>query len=143
SQSVLERNKHGSRDGAFVQPMLTKAKAATMALDAGFMANFTGGMWAAPLYLANGPGGKGVFFAVTTSNMVYALDETTGAIVWMHSIGQAGTGSPGPGINARGILSTPVIDATTNTIYVAGGIGPASPTRHEIHGISTDTGMAQ
>ena len=50
-----------------------------MALDTDFKADFTGAMWASPLYLENGPGGKGVFFAVTTGNDVFALDETTGA----------------------------------------------------------------
>jgi hypothetical protein len=62
SQSVLERNKHPSRDGAFVQPGLTKTAAATMAPDAAFTANFAStseAMWASPLYLQNGPGGKG------------------------------------------------------------------------------------
>src|SRR5438309_772622 len=31
--SVLERNKHPSRDGLFLQPELTKAKAATLIVD--------------------------------------------------------------------------------------------------------------
>ena len=81
-QSVLERNNHPSRDGVFVQPKLTKAVAATLKLESAFKATFTGAMWASPLYLQNGPGGKGVFFAVTTGNDVFALDETTGATVW-------------------------------------------------------------
>ena len=88
SNSVLERNNHPSRDGHFVQPALTKAAAATMAFDTGFQATFTGAMFASPLYLENGPGGKGVFFAVTTGNDVFALDETTGAVVWTHNIGR-------------------------------------------------------
>ena len=72
-------------------------------------------MFASPLYLENGPGGKGVFFAVTTGNDVFALDETTGAMVWMHNIGSspqhsgAGCGS----IHPIGIVSTPVIDAAS------------------------------
>src|SRR5438552_12829086 len=65
SQSVLERNNHPSRDGVFVQPKLTQAAAATLTLETSFSATFTGSMWASPLYLQNGPGGKGVFFAVT------------------------------------------------------------------------------
>ena len=141
SASVLERNKHGSRDGAFVQPTLTKAKAATMALDANFMATFSGGMWASPLYLANGPGGKGIFIAVTTGNMVYALDETTGAVVWMHSIGMAATGTgAGCGEGPIGISGTPVIDAASRTLYVAGGIGGGGVMSHEVHALSVDDG---
>jgi hypothetical protein len=141
STSVLERNKHPSRDGAFVQPTLTKAKAATMALDANFMANFNGGMWASPLYMANGPNGKGAFFAVTTSNMVYALDETTGAIIWMHSIGMASNSTgAGCGDGPIGISGTPVIDAKTRTLYVAGGVGDGVM-RHEVHALNIDDGM--
>jgi hypothetical protein len=140
STSVLERNKHPSRDGAFVQPTLTKAKAATMAPDAMFMANFNGGMWASPLYMANGPNGKGAFFAVTTSNMVYALDETSGAIIWMHSIGMASNSTgAGCGDGPIGISGTPVIDAKTRTLYVAGGVGDGVM-RHEVHALNIDDG---
>ena len=139
--SVLERNKHPSRDGAFVQPTLTLAKAATMALDANFMATFNGNMWASPLYMANGPNGKGAFFAVTASNMVYALDETTGAVLWMHSIGMASNGTgAGCGEGPIGISGTPVIDAKTRTLYVAGGVGD-NVMRHEVHALNIDDGM--
>jgi hypothetical protein len=140
--SVLERNKNPSRDGAFVQPTLTKAKAATMAPDANFMANFNGGMWASPLYMQNGPNGKGAFFAVTTSNVVYALDETTGATIWMHSIGMASqTTGANCGDGPIGISGTPVIDAKTRTLYVAGGIGTNGVMRHEVHALNIDDGM--
>jgi hypothetical protein len=114
-----------------------------MAIDTAFNATFIGSMSASPVFLASTMPGKGRFFAVTLSNSVYALDETTGATIWMHNIGVPGTGSPGPGIQGRGIISTPIIDATSRTIYVAGGIGPGGPTRHEIHALSVDTGMEQ
>src|SRR5450432_349899 len=140
-QSVLTRNKHETRDGFFIQPTLTKAMAAKMVLDANFNATFTGGMWSSPLYMENGPGGHGAFFAVTLSDMVYAFDETTGAIVWMHSIGTApGIGFAGCG-NTTGITSTPVIDATTRTLYLAGVVNGAAGVAHEIHALSVDTGM--
>ncbi|HEY3595773.1 MAG TPA: hypothetical protein VGL13_17930, partial [Polyangiaceae bacterium] len=142
NNSVLERNNHASRDGHFLQPMLTKAVAATMARETAFRATFTGNMWASPLYLENGPGGKGEFFAVTTGNDVFALDETTGAAVWTKNIGSspqqsgAGCGS----IHPIGILSTPVIDAATRTLYVAGAIGTTQIDRHEVHALSVDDG---
>src|SRR5580765_4872878 len=146
-QSVLERNKNPSRDGHFLQPTLTKTVAATMTSTPGFTGTFTGTMYASPLYMENGPGGKGVFIAATTGNDVYALDETTGAIVWMHNIGgtpqQSGAGCGS--INPIGIESTPVIDAASRTIYVAGAItdtpGASSTiTRHEVHALSVDDG---
>jgi hypothetical protein len=144
SASVLERNKHPSRDGAFVQPTLTKAAAATFAPDTTFAASFTGAVWASPLYLENGPGGKGAFYAVTTGNDVYAFDETTGAVVtgWPHNIGSSPTanGVSCGSIHPLGIISTPVIDASSRTIYVAGAIGTTSIARHELHALSVDDG---
>jgi hypothetical protein len=144
-QSVLTRNKSETRDGHFVQPTLTKAMAAKMAPDTAFntAAKFTGNMWAAPLYLENGPGGVGVFFAMTTNNNVYAINETTGATVWMHSIGPApnGSGAGCGNINPTGIISTGVIDAAKRTIYVAGGVGNGNAIMtHEIHALDVDTG---
>jgi len=148
-QSVLERNKHASRDGIFVQPTLTKAKAAMMAADTTFVPSLNastvaGGnnVWASPLYLQNGPGGKGAFFAVTTGNDVYALDETTGATIWTHNIGSSPTanGVSCGNIHPLGILSTPVIDAASRTIYVAGAIGTASISDHQVHALSVDDG---
>lgn len=142
SQSVLERNNHPSRDGVFVQPKLTQAVAGTLALEAGFKATFTGNMWASPLYLQDGPGGKGVFFAVTTGNDVFALDETTGAPVWMHNIGSSPSqnGVSCGNIHPLGIISTPVIDAGKRTLYVAGAVGTTSIGDHQVHALSVDDG---
>ncbi len=143
SNSVLERNNHPSRDGHFVQPALTKAAASSMIFNTAFQATFTGAMFASPLYLENGPSGKGIFFAVTTGNDVFALDETTGVVVWKHNIGPSPTAS-GAGcgnISPIGILSTPVIDPASRTIYVAGAIGTgAAIQRHEVHALSVDDG---
>jgi len=130
SNSVLERNRTPSREGHFVQPTLTKANAAKMALDTTFMATFTGNIWSSPLYYEKGPGGKGIFIAVTYGNDVFALDETTGATVWTKKVDPPATGSIGcagiAGPTPLGILSTPVIDDKTGTIYVAYATGGAS-----------------
>lgn len=140
---VLERNLHPSRDGMFTQPKLTKAAVPMLSADTAFAAKFTGNMWASPLYMSNGPNNKGAFFAVSTNNNVYALDETTGAIIWTKSIGSAPQQS-GAGcgqVNPVGITSTPVIDATKRIIYVAGAVGTSQIDHHEIHAINIDTGM--
>ena len=146
NQNVLERNKNPSRDAHFVQPGLTRSVAANMVPTPGFTATFTGSMWASPLYMENGPGAAGAFFAVTTGNDVFALDETTGAVKWMRNIGSspqssgAGCGS----IHPIGILSTPVIDATSRTIYVAGAIGNQSAIqRHEVHALNVEDGTSK
>ncbi|HEY6476865.1 MAG TPA: hypothetical protein VI456_09815 [Polyangia bacterium] len=143
-QSVLERNKHPNRDGVFVQPTLTKAVAATLTPDTTFNAGatFSGAMWASPLYLQNGPSGKGVFFAATTGNDVLALDETSGATVWKHNVGSApsATGAGCGNISPIGIISTGVIDESARVLYVAGGIGTSSIMDHQVHALSVDDG---
>jgi hypothetical protein len=146
NQSVYERNKNPSKDAHFIQPGLTRAAAAGMVPTPGFTATFTGSMWASPLYMENGPGGTGAFFAVTTGNDVVALDETTGAMKWTRNIGTspqnsgAGCGS----IHPIGILSTPVIDPTSRTIYVAGAIGNQTTIqRHEVHALNVEDGVSR
>jgi hypothetical protein len=145
SASVLQRNKNASRDGHFIDPKMTKAYAAKMALDTNFNPTFGATMWASPLYMENGPGGKGIFIAVNTQNNVYAFDETTGAMVWMRNVGSPaganGPNAPCGNIHPLGILATPVIDGQSRTIYVSAAIGNASAIqRHEVHALSADDG---
>jgi hypothetical protein len=166
SVDVLMRNKHPSRDGVYVQPTLTKANVGTMALDTNFFNVVDAGtgdsgpvysgavvdgpeMQAQILYLSKGPGGTGVFFAVTTHNSVYALDETTGATVWQVSLG------PDQMINTatcvdektRGIISTPVIDPTPGpdgfpTMYVSSYLLTTAP-ENQIFALSTKDGSTR
>jgi hypothetical protein len=143
--SVLERNGHPSRDGYFTAKTLTKAAVKTMALDAAFNATFTGMMYASPLYLDKGPGGKGIFIAVTVNNDVFALDETDGHTVWTKNVGPAPNSVCGP-VKIVGLESTPVIDPTPNpadgfaTIYAAGAVGPGGITAHLVHALSAKDG---
>jgi len=146
SDNVLERNNNASRDGLFVQAKFTKAAIPTISADATFNtgAKFTGNMWASPLYL--GPAsasGKGLFFAVTTGNDVIAIDEASGTTVWTKSIGTPATanGVSCGNIHPLGILSTPVIDAATRTIYVAGAVGNTTTIqKHVIMAYNADDG---
>jgi hypothetical protein len=144
--SVLERNGGPTRESHWVQPTLTKAAAAKMALEAGFGATFQGNMYASPLYVENGPGGKGAFIAVSADNVVTALDEATGATLWTKTIDSA------PGVKGQacgvsfdpvGILGTPVIDEKTGTIYVAAAIGTNAVERQEVHALSIADGASR
>jgi outer membrane protein assembly factor BamB len=129
AQSVLERGKNPQRTAHFVQATLTTANVMTkLAFDTTFKATFSGGVAGVPLFVASATPGKGLFFVATLSNNVYAFDETTGAIVWMHNIGPS----------AHGIIGAPVIDAASRAIFVAADI--ANPVHHEIHALSIDTG---
>src|SRR5689334_7505768 len=55
SASVLQRNKNASRDGHFIDPLMTRARVAKMALDTTFNPTFGAAMWASPLFMENGP----------------------------------------------------------------------------------------
>ena len=150
--SVLTRNKHISRDGYFTDKALTKAAVKMMAGDTAFNTNATlaGTVWASPLYLEQGPGGKGIFIMVTQDKSIVAFDETDGHAVWMKSYGpapSAGGGGHGSPIKIAGFNGTPVIDPTPNpadgsaTIYVAGGIGNGGTTMgSELHALSAKDG---
>jgi hypothetical protein len=95
--------------------------------------------------MENGPGGKGAYFVTFTNNDVRALDATSGDVLWKANNGSAPSQS-GAGcgsIRPIGIISTPVIDADSRTIFVAGGIGSSSIERHEVHALKIDDGTEQ
>lgn len=143
SSSVLQRNNHASRDGHYVQPTLTRAVAATLVLDTSFQPTITGNVYAQPLYVEQGPGGRGVFVVVTEGNNVHAVAETDGATLWTRNLGQpaAATGAGCGNIAPDGITGTPVIDLAARTIYLAAVIGNGTTIlRHEIHALSLDDG---
>lgn len=146
--SVLERNNSPSRNGHFVQPLLTKAAAATMMPDAAFnsAATFSGNVAASPLFL-DGPNGSGLFFIPTGGGDVFARKEN-GTSQWMRNIGAPATGNIGcSGISTTaplGILSTPVIDEKSRTIYVAGITGNAQGVTAQIaSAINVDDGTVR
>ncbi|HEY2899822.1 MAG TPA: PQQ-binding-like beta-propeller repeat protein [Polyangia bacterium] len=139
--SMLERNGDPARTGQFIRPLLTKANAMTMTADTAFNPRFQGNLWNVPLYLQNGPNNKGAFYVATQDNLVYALDETTGAEVWHGSAGPVAQGSPcGNSYLAVGVFSTPIIDAASRTLFVAAANGPTAIQSFQVHAFNVDTG---
>jgi hypothetical protein len=142
-ESVLQHHTHATRDGAYVEPLLTKTAAATMHLDPSFAGTVHGHVYAQPLYVESGPGGKGTFFVATEDDDVVALDESTGAMVWTTHLGTAAASTGVCGnIQPLGITGTPVIDLARRTLYVDGVIASAAGTlgTHQIHALSLDDG---
>jgi hypothetical protein len=88
---------------------------------------------------------NGRIFTATENNTVYALDAHDGGILWSRHLGapmrnvasQTGCGNVDP----LGILSTPVIDTNTHTIFVLATIQDGFQSiHHQLMGLDTLTG---
>src|SRR5579859_1697310 len=117
--NVLQHHKNLSRDGLYVDPAFTKARAAMIHKDANFNATIKGATYAQALYFEGAAGGKNLVISATMQNEVSAFDAVTGALVWTKQAGApAGGGEFGCGGMATiGITGTPVIDAASKTIF--------------------------
>lgn len=74
---------------------------------------------------------NGVVYTATLNNTVYALNQSTGAVVWQKNVGAPQVGGWACGnISPTGILSTPVIDTAANRIYAVAEITGPTPTYH-------------
>ena len=115
-----------------------------MALDTGFAARTRAPSSGSPLYVEDGAWGSARFIAVTSGNDVYAFDGSTGATVWTTNLGTpaAKSGVTGcDGSNPLGVISTPVIDPDTGTLYVAGAVGDAAGiTAHQVWAVALADG---
>jgi hypothetical protein len=146
--SVLEYHSHPNRDGYFVDPLLAAASAAKFALDPTFKVTFPDSAWTTPLYVQNGPGGKGTFYVATASNNLYAFDEMTGAQAWpVKNFGTAANNS-GAGcgnVHPLGITGTPAIDLATRLIVfdAASADSTGNIATHTVYGASIDDGSTK
>ena len=76
-----------SRDGLYIDSAFTPAAAANLRRDLNFDGTISGAVYAQPLYIEGGPGGRAMVIAVTESNNVYALDAVDGSIIWQLNVG--------------------------------------------------------
>src|SRR6202521_5495809 len=109
---------------------------------------------AQPLYVPNvnlpGHGTHNVIYIVTQAASVYAIDADNGAQLWYASMlnvgGTTASGiylpcsGPGYDHNQEGIVSTPVIDPTTNTMYLVAKTLLNTTVRHHLHALDITTG---
>jgi outer membrane protein assembly factor BamB len=141
---VLKYHLNDTRDGKYIDPTLTQSAARATHRDLTFSAPLTGPIYAQPLYVSNGPGGRAAFVVVTEQNAVVALDATNGSQIWTSTLG-----NPVPlsqqwcgNIDPLGITGTPVIDSTARALYVDALTTPDGGTtqRHLIFALSLDDG---
>ena len=80
--NVTQFHNHENRDGLYIDPAFTRTAAAALKRDTNFLGTVSGNIYAQPLYIEDGPGGKAMVITVTESNNVYALDAGNGSILW-------------------------------------------------------------
>src|SRR4029077_18662748 len=138
--NVTQKNNNLSRDGLYVDFAFTPGKAANLPRDLGLKGTISGNVHAQPLYIEGGPNGA-IVIVVTASNNVYALNATTGLVIWSRTdIGPAVTsGLPCGNINPAGITGTPVVDLASRSLFFDALIdGPTK--KHFIYSLNVDTG---
>ncbi len=108
---------------------------------------------AQPLYVPNvsipGQGTHNVVYVVTQKDSVYAIDADTGSQLWYASMLDGGTIATGkylpcgtgPGFNQEGIIGTPAIEPSTDTMYLVAKSVLNGTVRHQIHALDITTGL--
>jgi hypothetical protein len=118
--SVIAYHEGPGRSGHFVIPGLTLDRARHAHLDPKFRGAIASHVYAQPLYWHALGSAPGVLIVATEEDTVYALDADTGSTMWKASLGKPAPRSSLPcgNIDPLGITGTPVIDETTQTIYL-------------------------
>jgi hypothetical protein len=141
AQSVVTYHNTPDRSGMYVAPALTPAVAALIHRDTGFDGTVNGSVYAQPLYWDPGTQ-PGRVIVATETNTVYALDASTGTVVWKTVLGPsvpAGT-LPCGDITPSGITGTPVIDPETQALFVNALVDTAQGPHHQIFALSLANG---
>jgi hypothetical protein len=142
--NVTQYHNHASRDGLYIDSAFTPTAAANLARDLNFDGTISGQVYAQPLYIEGGPGGRAMVIAVTESNNVYALDARDGSIIWQLSVG-----APVPAddlactkIDPLGITGTPIVDLASRALFLNAMTTPdgGETKKHLIFSLNLDTG---
>src|SRR5215475_4171292 len=118
--NVTQFHNHDSRDGLYIDSAFTPDATSNLARDLNFDGRISGLVYAQPLYIDNGPGGRPTVIAVTESNNVYALDAVDGSTIWQRNLGDpltAGDLACFSVINTVGITGTPIVDLASRALF--------------------------
>src|SRR5205809_1953097 len=138
--NVTQEHNNLSRDGLYVDAAFTPGAAAGLTRDLNFNGTISGNVYAQPLYIEGGPSVP-MIVAVTESNNVYALNATTGTVIWQRTdLGPPVTsGLPCGNINPAGITGTPVVDLASRRLFFDALIDGQTK-KHFIYSLNVDTG---
>jgi hypothetical protein len=154
--SVLTQHNDNSRTGTILETTLTPANVNVLGFGKLFSMHVDGFVFAQPLYMPNlvlpsdPMHSHNVLFVASAHNSVYAFDADTGKQLWKVSlnVGPNETSVPMSVANEVsiqvevGIISTPVIDPSTNTLYVVPkSYDPVNKVQHyRLHALDILTG---
>ena len=140
SAAVLQYHKNASRDGHYVDAAFTRAAAPMLKKDTTFNAMLGGDVYAQPLYYESADG-KDLLITASETNEVKAFNAADGSVAWMKTLASPVTGGlPCGNITPLGVTGTPVIDAATQTLYVA---AMTSGPKHQIFALSLADGSVK
>jgi PQQ enzyme repeat len=142
--NVTQYHNNGKRDGLYIDSAFTQSAAANLTRDLNFNGTIVGRVYAQPLYIEGGQNGP-MIIAVTESNNVYALNATTGTVIWQRNVGPpVPQGDLGclPKFDSMGITGTPVVDLNSRSLFLAAMVTPDNGTtiKHYILSLNVDTG---
>ena len=145
--NITQHHNDSSRDGLYIEPAFTQDAAANLQRDLAFDGTIDGHVYAQPLYLDDGPGGRPAVFVVTESDNVYALDASTGVVIWHKQVGTPMplSGLPCGNIDPLGITGTPVIHLPSRQLFFDAMTTPDGGTtaKHLIFALDVDTGKVK
>src|SRR6185295_17526293 len=82
--------------------------------------------------------GAAMVIVVTESNNVYALNATTGTVIWQRNVGTpVSSGLPCGNISPLGITGTPVVDLPSRSLFFNAEVAGFG---HQIFSLNVDTG---
>src|SRR5882724_6720313 len=157
--NILTQHNDNLRTGANTsETILTPANVASTNFGKLFANPVDGRIYAQPLYVQGvaipGKGTHNVVFVATEHDSVYAFDaDTVGAALWQVTLLDSAHGAPSGATTVPngdlsttdivpeiGITGTPVIDLSTNTMYVVGKTKEGTTYVQRLHALDITTG---
>jgi hypothetical protein len=145
------KNGSGNAGVQWDETLLTPTNVNSTSFGQAWSASVDGAVWAQPLYrnglVINGSP-HNVVYVATTNDSVYAFDGDSGAQLWKTSFLSSGvTAVTGTTVNSTmsqlGVLSTPVMDPSSSTLYVVAETAEQGATYfpHRLHALDLATGQ--